>query len=327
MRPEGIELFAGAGGLALGLEQAGIRGLLFAEKDKDACATLRANRPGWRVAEGDVREMDFTPWRGKAEIVSGGAPCQPFSYAGKRRGLADTRGTLFAEFARALDEVRPEIFLFENVKGLLTHDGGRTYQTILAAFGELGYGTVHRVLNAAGYGVAQKRERLITVGVREGSGITFSFPESDGKALTLRDALRGVPDSPGASYSERKRAVMELVPPGGCWTDLPEDVAREYMGKSWTSAGGRRGIARRMAWDEPCLTLLTSPAQKQTERCHPDQTRPFTVREYARIQSFPDSWVFKGSLASQYRQIGNAVPVELARRLGKSIVEALGGAA
>lgn len=105
--------------------------------------------------------------------------------------------------------------------------------------------------------------------------------------------------------------------------DLPEEVAKEYMGKSYNSGGGRRGIARRISWDEPCLTLTTSPSQKQTERCHPDETRPFTVREYARIQSFPDDWEFEGTLTSKYRQIGNAVPVELAKRIGVEIIKAL----
>ena len=106
---------------------------------------------------------------------------------------------------------------------------------------------------------------------------------------------------------------------------MPEDVAKKYMGKSYYSGGGRRGMARRISWDEPCLTLTTSPSQKQTERCHPDETRPFKVREYARIQSFPDYWTFCGTVSVQYKQIGNAVPVELARRIGVQIVRALKG--
>lgn len=116
---------------------------------------------------------------------------------------------------------------------------------------------------------------------------------------------------------------MDLVPAGGCWVDLPEEIAKEYMGKSYYSGGGKRGMARRISWDEPCLTLTTSPSQKQTERCHPDETRPFTVREYARIQSFPDDWEFEGRLSEQYKQIGNAVPVELARRVGVEMIKAL----
>lgn len=322
---KGIELFAGAGGLALGLEQAGIEGVAFVEMDPYACATLRANRPHWAVVERDVAEVDFSGFEGEVDVVSGGPPCQAFSYAGKRLGFGDTRGTLFAQFARCVREVRPRMFLFENVKGLLSHDGGRTFATIRHEFASLGYVVRHQVLNAAYFGVGQKRERVIAVGVREDlqGEITFSYPVPSATWTTLREALRGVPDSPYQPYSKSKQEVMALVPAGGCWVDLPDTVARRYMGKSYYSGGGRRGVARRIAWDEPCLTLTTSPSQKQTERCHPEQTRPFTVREYARIQSFPDDWVFVGSLSEQYRQIGNAVPVELARRVGVELVRAL----
>lgn len=323
-----IELFAGAGGLALGLEEAGIEGVSFVEFNRAACETLRINRPSWNVVEGDVHEVEFSEFRGQVDLVSGGAPCQAFSYAGKKLGFGDTRGTLFAEFARCVEEVQPKMFLFENVRGLLSHDKGRTFETIKHVFEELGYSVQHRVLNACFYGVGQKRERVIVIGTRNdlAGKIEFSFPEPESEWTTLRDALKGVPESPFTPYSEKKRQVMELVPPGGCWVDLPDDIAREYMGKSYFSGGGRRGMARRIAWDEPCLTLTTSPSQKQTERCHPDETRPFTVREYARIQSFPDEWAFAGNLSDQYKQIGNAVPVELARRVGVQIVEALKGA-
>ena len=141
--------------------------------------------------------------------------------------------------------------------------------------------------------------------------------------MVLREALKDVPKSPYQLYSENKKKIMDLVPAGGCWVDLPKEIAKRYMGKSYYSGGGKRGMARRISWDEPCLTLTTSPSQKQTERCHPDETRPFTVREYARIQSFPDDWEFEGSLSEQYKQIGNAVPVELARRLGIQLVTAI----
>lgn len=117
--------------------------------------------------------------------------------------------------------------------------------------------------------------------------------------------------------------MLDMVPPGGCWIDLPDEVARDYMGKSYYSGGGKRGMARRISWDEPCLTLTCSPAQKQTERCHPDETRPFTTREYARIQSFPDEWEFTGSVSQVYKQIGNAVPVKLGKAIGLSIVDYL----
>lgn len=325
MKYTGIELFAGAGGLALGLEEAGIEGKLFVEFDQRACETLRENRPDWNVVEDDVANVDFSEYKGKIDVVSGGAPCQAFSYAGKRLGFGDTRGTLFAEFARCVREVQPKMFLFENVKGLLSHDKGRTFKTIKHEFESLGYEIDYKVLNAAYFGVGQKRQRLIVIGIRSDlkDKIDFEYPKEDGEMTILRDVLKDVPDSPYQPYSENKRKVMELVPAGGCWVDLPEEVAKDYMGKSYYSGGGRRGMARRISWDEPSLTLTTSPSQKQTERCHPEETRPFTVREYARIQSFPDEWKFCGGLSDQYKQIGNAVPVELARRIGLEIIKAL----
>ena len=117
--------------------------------------------------------------------------------------------------------------------------------------------------------------------------------------------------------------MMSHVPPGGSWVDMPTKVQKKYMGKSFYSTGGRRGMGRRISWDEPCLTLTTSPGQKMTERCHPDELRPFTIREYARIQTFPDSWKFVGSNSSQYRQIGNAIPVKFATALATSLYVSL----
>lgn len=125
------------------------------------------------------------------------------------------------------------------------------------------------------------------------------------------------------AYPKRKREIMSMVPPGGYWRELPLEIQKEYMKGSFHLSGGKTGMARRISWDEPCLTLTCAPAQKQTERCHPDETRPFTVREYARIQTFPDDWIFEGSMTSQYAQIGNAVPVNLAEEIGKSLVKAL----
>lgn len=311
--------------MALGLEEAGIKGVAFVEQNHTACDTLLANRPDWNVIEGDIHNIDFTKYKDKVDLVSGGPPCQAFSYAGKRLGFGDTRGTLFAEFARCIKEVQPKMFLFENVRGLLSHDKGRTFQTIYHTFEELGYRIQYQVLNACYHGVGQKRQRLIMIGIRNNLAdkIQFKFPKPDKQQTVLKDVLINVPDSPYQPYSERKKKVMELVPPGGCWVNLPEEIAKEYMGKSYYSDGGRRGIARRIAWDVPCLTLTTSPSQKQTERCHPDETRPFTVREYARIQTFLDTWKFQGTLSEKYRQIGNAVPVELARCVGVEIREGL----
>ena len=322
-----IELFAGAGGLALGLEQAGFDGLAYVEMNGDACETLRRNRPGWNVIEGDVHDIDFRQYDGQVDLVSGGFPCQAFSMAGKRLGFGDIRGTLFAEIIRSANETHPKMLLMENVKGLLSHDGGRTFETIRHEVKKAGYSLQWKVLNASYHGVGQARERIVMIGIRDDltDKISFEYPEPDNRQTTLRNALDGVPDSPGVSYSERKAKVLDLVPPGGCWVDLPQDIAREYMKSSYDSPGGKRGIARRLSWDRPCLTLTTSPSQKQTERCHPDETRPLTVREYARVQSFPDDWEFAGGIGSQYLQIGNAVPVEMARRIGVQIIKALDG--
>lgn len=320
-----IELFAGAGGLALGLEQAGFDGLAYVEMNGDACETLRRNRPGWNVIEGDVHEIGFRRYDGQVDLVSGGFPCQAFSMAGKRLGFGDIRGTLFAEVIRCANETHPKMLLMENVKGLLSHDGGRTFETIRHEVEKAGYSLQWKVLNASYHGVGQARERIVMIGIRNdlSDRISFEYPKPDSKQTTLRDALDGVPDSPGVSYSEKKAKVLDLVPPGGCWVDLPQDIAREYMKSSYDSPGGKRGMARRLSWDRPCLTLTTSPSQKQTERCHPDETRPLTVREYARVQAFPDDWEFAGGIGSQYRQIGNAVPVEMARRIGVQIIKAL----
>lgn len=318
-----IELFAGAGGLALGLEQAGIKTLEYVEFDKACCDTLKHNRPDWNIICDDIHNVDFSAYNGKVDIVTGGFPCQAFSYAGKKLGFDDTRGTLFHEFARCVKEVCPKMFLAENVRGLVSHDKGRTLKTILDVLGSLGYKTQYQVLNAAYYGVGQKRERVVIIGTRNDLDISFSYPAPEAEMTTLRQALKDCPISIGEEYSDKKRAVLALVPPGGCWVDLPDDVAKAYMGKSYYSGGGRRGMARRISWDEPCLTLTCSPSQKQTERCHPDETRPFTVREYARIQSFPDTWTFCGGITDQYKQIGNAVPVELARRVGVQVRNAV----
>ena len=238
-------------------------------------------------------------------------------------GLDDVRGTMFFYFAKIVKELQPKIFLAENVRGLLTHDHGRTLQTMLDIYHSLGYRCETHLIHAVDYGVAQKRQRLIIVGIRGDLNVSYRLPQKYAKKLVLRDVLKNVPPSPGEKYPPKKAKVLEMVPPGGYWRDLPDEVAKEYMGKSYYSGGGRTGMARRISWDEPCLTLTCSPQQKQTERCHPEETRPFTVREYARIQSFPDEWKFEGSVGQQYKQIGNAVPVEMAHAIGLSIVDVL----
>ena len=327
-----LELFAGAGGLGLGLEKAGLKCVALNEIDKWACNTLRQNRPHWNVLEGDIKNYNFSNYENKVDVVTGGFPCQAFSYAGKKLGLNDTRGTLFYEFARVVNEVKPKICLGENVKGLLSHEKGRTLEGMISVLDEIGYNVVTpvQVLKAVNFKVPQKRERLILIGVRKDIDLQYKYPLPYDNVYHLSDALKkgelfecDVPKSSGSKYPKHKRDVLKLVPQKGYWRDLPLDIQKEYMQKSFYLGGGKKGMARRIGWDEPCLTLTCSPAQKQTERCHPEETRPFTVREYARIQTFPDNWAFDGSISQQYKQIGNAVPVNLAKEIGYSLIKFL----
>lgn len=334
MKKKCIELFAGAGGLALGLEKAGFEEIGLVEIDKTACETLRLNRPHWNVIEEDIVEFskkdllkEFNIAKGELDLLSGGYPCQAFSYAGKKLGFEDIRGTMFFYYAEFLRQLQPKMFLAENVKGLTTHDGGKTLQTMLDVFEELGYKVEWQVLNAWDYGVAEKRQRVVIIGTRKdlADTVKFKYPKPHDYKPVLRDVLQNVPESVGAKYPEKKKKVFDLVPPGGYWRDLPDDVARDYMKSCYFMEGGRTGIARRISWDEPSLTLTCSPMMKQTDRCHPDESRPFTTREYARIQSFPDEWNFAGKMNDIYKQIGNAVPVELAKEVGIEIMKALKG--
>ena len=159
-----IELFAGAGGLALGLEKAGFKSVLLNEINKDASQTLKSNRKDWNVENCDIKDLDFTPYKNKIDVLTGGVPCQAFSYAGKKLGFEDTRGTLFYEFARAVKETNPKVILAENVIGLVSHESGKTLQTIKEVIDEIGYELVEpEVLKAIFYRVPQKRERIFLV--------------------------------------------------------------------------------------------------------------------------------------------------------------------
>ncbi|MDP1743783.1 MAG: DNA (cytosine-5-)-methyltransferase [Candidatus Amesbacteria bacterium] len=318
-----IELFTGAGGTALGLENAGLVHELAVELDKNACKTIRSNRPHWNLLEDDIRNIDFKPWKGKVDIIEGGFPCQSFSYAGKGMGFGETRGTLFFEFARAIQETMPKIAVGENVKGLLKHDQGRTLDTMLKKLNEIGYRVGYKVLRSQYLDVPQKRERLIIIAVRNDLSFPLLLPKEKDYYISIREALMGVPKSDGQKYPKRKSEILNLVPPGGYWKDLPLGIQKEYMGRSYYLGGGKTGMARRLSFDEPSLTLTCAPAQKQTERCHPTETRPLTIREYARIQTFPDQWDFIGSMSSRYKQIGNAVPVNLGYHIGKSLIAML----
>lgn len=316
-----IEVCSGAGGLSTGFINAGFEPVLLNEIDKTFCETLKLNHPGVRVENTSMINLNLSEFNNRIDVLAGGVPCQAFSQAGERQGLEDPRGQLIIDFNRLIIECEPKIFLIENVKGLLSHNNGETLRGVIDLFKNNDrYRVHHKVLNSKDYEVPQKRERVFIIGIRNDISKQWVYPTPSTKTVLLRDVLVNVPESIGAKYPPAKEAVMRLVPPGGCWVDLPEDIKREYMGeRSLAAGGGKRGMARRLSMDEHSLTLTTSPSQKQTERCHPTETRPLTVREYARIQTFPDSYVFKGGMTAQYKQIGNAVPVKLAQTVAQQI--------
>uniref|UniRef100_A0A6C0DYG3 DNA (cytosine-5-)-methyltransferase n=1 Tax=viral metagenome TaxID=1070528 RepID=A0A6C0DYG3_9ZZZZ len=319
--PKFIEVCAGAGGLSSGLIKAGFEPLLINELIKPFCETLQKNHPGANIVQGSMTDLDLIAYKNKVDLLCGGVPCQAFSVAGLMKGLDDVRGKLIIHFNKLINDCEPKMFLVENVKGLVSHNNGETLKNILTLFENNGkYKIYHKVLNAKDYEVPQKRERIIIIGVHKNIKKQFTYPEKSKKIVLLKDVLYNVPESKGCEYSSYKKKIMELIPPGGCWINLPKETQLEYMGeKMLASGGGKRGIARRLTMDEQCLTLTTSPCQKQTERCHPSETRPLNIREYARIQTFPDSYIFIGSIGNQYKQIGNAIPVNLAFAIGKQI--------
>lgn len=324
-QPTFIEVCAGCGGLSSGFIEAGFKPLLINEINKTFCKTLRKNHPDANVIDGNMVDLDLKQYKGCVDVLQGGVPCQAFSHAGERQGLDDPRGKLIVQFNNLINDCEPRVFVVENVKGLTTHNKGETLKGILQLFENNGkYKVYTKVLNAKDYEVPQKRERILIVGVKSSISQPFTYPEKSDKNILLCDVLTDVPPSPGIAYPEHKAAVMKLVPQGGCWVDLPKDIQQAYMGeKGLAAGGGKRGMARRLAMNEQSLTLTTSPCQKQTERCHPIETRPLNVREYARIQTFPDSYVFEGSVGNQYKQIGNAVPVKLAYAMAKQIKQFL----
>jgi DNA (cytosine-5)-methyltransferase 1 len=219
----------------------------------------------------------------------------------------------------------PRIAIGENVRGLSSHDSGKTLSVMIDILKDLGYKVAYHILRSQYLDVPQKRERLVILAVRKDMDSSIIFPKEKDYTISLREALAGCPKSPGQQYSAYKKNIMSLIAPGGYWRDLPLNLQREYMGASFHMSGGKTGMARRLSWDEPSLTLTCNPAQKQTERCHPELTRPLTVREYARIQTFPDNWQFAGSISSQYKQIGNAVPVNLGYHIGRCAIAILDG--
>jgi DNA (cytosine-5)-methyltransferase 1 len=291
---------------------------------------------------------------GEVTLVTGGPACQTFSTAGSRTSLSDPRGNLFVQFIRIIDEAQPKFFIMENVKGILSaaikhrplnqrgpgfpqlspeEELGSGFRKILTDLKETGYYVVFGLLNSADFGVPQKRERLIILGSRDGEPIRLPFPTHDQygyrgkkKWVTLKEGLADLYD-PKCEYrpfSEKQIEYLNLIPQGGDWHDLPEDLQSSAIGGAYKSWGGRAGFLRRLAWDKASPALTTNPNGRATMLCHPTETRPLSVREYARLQQFPDSWSFSGEiLPHKYMQIGNAVPVGLGKAIGVALIQSM----
>jgi len=324
IQPNFIEVCAGCGGLSSGLIQAGFTPILLNDNNSDCCKTLKINHPDTKIICDSMDKIDFNEYINKIDLFAGGVPCQSFSQAGLRKGLEDSRGDLMLKFIEIVNLIKPKIFLIENVKGLLTHNKGETFNKIIAKINEKDlYNINFKCLDASKYDVPQKRERVFIVGILKTIERIFEFPIESLNRKILSDVLYNVPHSIGGKYTDDKIKLFKMIPQGGCWINLPIELQKSYLGKSYYSGGGKRGILYRLSMKKPSLTLLCSFSQKQTERCHPLEERPLTIREYARIQTFNDDYNFFGSLTSQYKQIGNAVPVELAKNIGISLLKIL----
>jgi len=290
---------------------------------------------------------------GEVTLVTGGPACQTFSTVGSRASLGDPRGNLFVQYIRIINEAKPRLFIMENVKGILSaaikhrplnqrgpgfpkltpeEELGSGFKEILTELQGTGYYIIFGLLNSADFGVPQKRERLIILGSRDGEPLRLPFPthSKNGGGLrqkwaTLNDSLLKLDDKDPEyrAFTEEQINYLEMIPEGGNWHNLPKRFQKKAIGGAYNSWGGRGGFLRRLSRNEPSPALTTNPNGRATMLCHPTIARPLSLKEYARIQQFPDNWEFSGSLSHKYMQIGNAVPVGLGEAIGKALAESM----
>ncbi len=330
-RPRVASMFAGCGGMDLGLKWAGYDLVYANEIDRVASSTHSLNL-GVPV---DVRSiMDVIPREiPNHDLLVGGFPCQPFSYAGLRKGLRDPRGSLFFGLIDVLEEKRPNCFIFENVKGLLTHNRGETFGNVTRAITDAGYGFSYSVVNAADLGCPQRRERLFLIGVRKGLSFSFCYPNFRLPSVSTRDAIEDligrsdVANNEPMRHSKRILERYKFIPPGGSMADVPPEHQQRRRGASHEISGKQSTQSyHRLLADQPSPTVC---AMFQAHFIHYSQDRNLTAREAARLQTFPDDFVFLGKRTvmswdkelSQYAQIGNAVAPKVAYCLGRGLWE------
>jgi len=347
-----VSLFSGAMGLDLGLEKAGLHTAVCVEMNKLACETIRENT-SIPVIENDItkvttKEILETAKLKKKDVfmVVGGPPCQAFSTAGKRLSLQDFRGNVIINYLRIVEEISPPYFILENVRGILSTPLGGVpteyeseYNSIVEVqgsviyflwneFKKLGYELSFGLFNSANYGVPQIRERVIIFGSKKGR-VPLPSPthsetglETGMKWVTIADAFEGLgKQEQFFEIPQRIKKYLVYIKEGENWTDLPIDIKKEAMGKSFELDGGKTGFFRRLNFNRPSPTLLTSPIMNATLLAHPTEMRSLSVHEYARIQQFPDSWKLQGKLTDLFKQIGNAVPTGLGYVAGKTILD------
>ncbi len=358
-----LSFFSGCMGLDLGLEKAGIHPLLACDFDKDCRRTISTNRPDLPVIDDlnnyeadEIRKIAGLRQNQRPTLIVGGPPCQAFSTAGKRKAFTDPRGNVFLRYIQLIEDLQPDYAVIENVRGLLSaalkhrpHDergegfpplnddelpGGALYY-VMNWLERIGYATSFNLYNAANYGVPQKRERVILIASRNGKRVPFIEPTHSGDPafdlppwITFREAVKGLRerDMDSLAFSKPALKYYEMLKAGQYWKHLPtEKLRREALGKSYHSGGGKTGFYRRLSWDQPSPTLVTSPVMPATHLAHPKKNRPLSIQEYKRIQQFPDDWILEGSLISQYKQVGNAVPLGLGEMLGKTLINHMNG--
>lgn len=338
-----VSFFTGAGGLDLGFMQAGFDVKMCVEREAVFCETLRHNHPHIPVIHADIMELTVERiWEETKErefdVFIGGSPCQSFSTMGKKQGFLDSRGLAMLKYASLIEAARPKMFVIENVLGFAQsvvaerpESDAPFVQDIeaeafpMSAIDFLGrhvpqYHLRHEIVNSATFGVPQKRLRIILIGTRKDiSEEGFVLPERQhAPEIPVGEILERLKDVPHdhVHYSPKTDRWMRMIPQGGGnWRDLPPEILPEAMGGAFLSGGGKTGFFRRIRFDRPAPTLLTSPVQKSTLLGHPFEHRPLSIQEYQAIQTFPDDYVVKGTIAQRYTQLGNAVPVRMARAI------------
>lgn len=324
-KPQIISLFSGCGGLDLGFHNQGYETVWANDFAHWACETFKKNF-GDIIVEKDIEEID--PYTDKSipdcDLILGGFPCQDFSMIWKQPGLKGERGNLYKSFLRFVDAKKPKAFVAENVKGLLTANGKKAIQRIIEDFDKIepSYVVIPKLYKLAGYGVPQFRERVLIVGIRVDTGFEFEHPKpthgiKNGKPyFTAGEAIRGVEkakyNNELLKISDKTREMLSLIPEGGNFTDIPRDHPLYVKGLI-------SHVYRRLKLDEPAKTIIAAGGGG-TWGYHYPEPRALTNRERARLQSFPDDFIFEGSTTEVRRQIGNAVPPKGVEELAKSLL-------